>query len=67
MTKKDYELIASVLRANYQSGGEETIIWELAEALENADPKFKKASFLLDCGGSYKSWLGRFMFERYED
>lgn len=50
MTKKDYELIASVVRANHADCGEKTIAYWLADAFADANPKFDYARFLQACG-----------------
>ena len=52
MTKKDYELIASTLRAQEYIAGltYETLVKNLATALADTNPRFDRARFLTACG-----------------
>lgn len=55
MTKKDYELIASVLYCKTEDDNRDlttnvTIILELADALQAENPRFDRDKFLTACG-----------------
>lgn len=56
MTKKDFELIAEVFAHHRKSYGNRTdsvtleLINDLAEALEQANPRFNRTRFLEACG-----------------
>lgn len=54
MTKKDYELVASVIKQAQEDGvsAEQTegFSYDMAHALELANPKFDKQRFLELCG-----------------
>lgn len=58
MTRKDYELIARVmadLNADFNNGGEDTVslsivAGQLADALEDTNPRFNRELFLTACG-----------------
>ena len=50
MTKKHYVLIASVVKANYDDGGEKTIAYFLADAFQAENPQFDYKRFIDACG-----------------
>ena len=52
MTKKDYELIAEVLATSWHGSQElkSGIAYNMAEALEDTNPRFNREIFLKACG-----------------
>lgn len=52
MTKKDYELIAEVLRANNTSYHLDALAVAFADRLRLGSPTFQKVRFLAACGCS---------------
>jgi len=54
MTKKDYELIASVLRErlgdSYDNAYARLLVKKMADALAKQNPKFNRHKFLQACG-----------------
>jgi len=51
MNQKEFELIAEVLKANLDDGGELTIIYGFADRLEEQYPAtFDKDKFMKSCG-----------------
>ena len=54
MTKKDYELIAEVLLNNVSGVASEpyaiTLVNDMANALQDDNPKFDRNKFLIACG-----------------
>ena len=54
MTKKDYELIASVLRErlgdSYDNAYARLLVKKMADVFEAHNPKFNRSKFLKACG-----------------
>ena len=50
MTKRDYELIANVLRYNLPEDTRAAIVWAFIFNLERENPRFNAARFMDACG-----------------
>lgn len=52
MTKKDYELIASVINKTFPLLDEQKrkLVWDMADELEEQNSKFDRKKFLTACG-----------------
>ena len=60
MTKKDFELIAGLLKANTDKMGNSTFKWfcdDLAEGFKQLYPRFDKEKFLQACGVEIESHI----------
>ena len=61
MTRKDFQLIASIIRAEKESGGDGGTLAMVAERfcqqLGNINPNFKPDTFFTACGMPQGEWV----------